>query len=151
MEFLKNDDLLNNICLVQIKSADHVVDISDFIDLYSTPSKITCTNTSKLDAAGALHTKNLQLSYPGLSATDFNKFDALIKGNYQVLIKLYNNDIYELASLQIPMACSTSYSAGSGHALNFSVTSPMTIKYRDNQAGDGISVDGFNYDFNFNL
>ena len=67
------------------------------------------------------------------------------------LIKLSNNDIYELASLQFPMACSTSYSVGSGHVLSFSVTSPITIKYRGNQAEDGVSVDGFNYDFNFYL
>ena len=87
----------------------------------------------------------------GLSATGFIKFDALIKGNYQVLIKLYNNDIYQLASLQIPMACSTAYSAGSGHALNFSVTSPKSLKYIDNQTSDGITIDGFNYNFNFYL
>ncbi|WP_044403387.1 hypothetical protein [Lacinutrix sp. Hel_I_90] len=151
MEFNKNSELLQRICLAQIKSVDATVSIPEFLQIFSTPSKITFRNRTSLSPSGVMHTKQLSLFYPGLSDQDFNKFHELVKGNYQVLVKLNNNAIYEIASLQIPMECNTSFTLGDGHALTFESTSPIAVKYRDTQETDGITVDGFNYDFNFYL
>ncbi|TXE18603.1 hypothetical protein ES692_06050 [Psychroserpens burtonensis] len=158
MEFLKNQSLINNICQVQIKSVLNVIDIpsysnnaavASFIDFYSSPSKITLSNRSRLTDNGPLHNKTLSLSYPGLSTTDFETFSKLIKGEYLVLVKLNNNDIYEITSKHYPMSCTTSYR--DGHIINFSNESPIPIKFRENQSSTGIESSGFNYDFNFYL
>ncbi|MFC0605913.1 hypothetical protein [Winogradskyella pulchriflava] len=149
MELSKNTDLFNAICLVQIKSVTDIVDIPDLQTIYHTPSKISFTINSSPNESGVLHRKRLTLNYPGLSTADFNKFHKLLHGEYQVFIKLDNNDIYEVASITQPLELASTYNQH--HSLVFSGSSPIPVKYRDNQPGTGIEIDGFNYDFNFYL
>ena len=150
MEFSKNSELVTNICTVQIKSVNTVVDLSDLTTLYHTPSSIRLSNSGSLTVDGPLHKRTLSLKFPGLSTTDFSKFATLLKGQYQILVKLTNGDIYEIASNYYPMSLTTAFGF-TAHQLSFSGSHPFGIKYRGNQPEDGITIDGFNYDFNFYL
>lgn len=149
MDFLKNTDLIQNICEVKIKSVDTLVDLPDLTDVYFTPSKITLSKRSDFRESGTLHVKSLRLDYPGLSSLDFEKFNDLLRGQFLVTIKLTTNDIWDLCSTTYPMKVSTSYS--NGHQLVFEGTDPFPIKFRGNQSDPGIDDTGFNYDFNFFL
>lgn len=151
MELLKNSELIQNICQVQIKSVDQTVLIPNFTTVYSTPSKIMLTNSSDLQDSGVLHNKRLSLVYPGLSKEDFANFNDLVRGHYKVIVRLANTAVYEIASEHFPMGCRASYNSASGHALIFENKSPVTFKYLGNQQGYGIATDGFTYDFNFYL
>lgn len=149
MTFDKNSELILNVCLLQIRSVDDVVNIPALQTIYHTPSKITLTNQSENTESGGLHKKRITLNYPGLSSLDFDNFNSLIKGNYQAFVKLDNNDIYEVASSFFPLECATTFDIKEGHALIFSGGSPFPIKYRDNQSDPGINVSGFDYTFDF--
>ena len=150
MEFNKNEKIITNICLVQIKSVSANVDLPNLTTVYHTPSKITLTKSSSTTDAGVLHRKRLSLNYPGLSEEDFEKFHDLVSGEYQIMIKTDDNKIYELSSVELPLPCTANFS-NNVHQLVFSGSSPIPYKYRDTQPGDGITIDGFNYDFNFYL
>ena len=151
MVFDKNSETLHNICLVQIKSADASVDIPELTAVYHTPSKIRFSNSSKNDDNGIIHRKSLSLFYPGLSSVDFEKFNDLVRGVYQIMVKLKNDDIYELSPFKFPMECKTDFTYQEGHVLLFTSDSPITVKYRGNQPIEGIDEDGFNYTFDFYL
>lgn len=150
MEFNKNQKIITNICLVQIKSVSANVDLPNLTKVYHTPSKITLTKSSSTGDSGVLHNKRLALSYPGLSDNDFEKFHDLVSGEYQIMVKTDDYKVYELSSLELPLKCTTNFS-NNVHQIVFSGSSPIPYKYRDTQPGDGITVDGFNYDFNFYL
>lgn len=149
MEFSKNTILIENICLVQIRSVDGIVNIPNLNTVYHTPSKVSLQKNSKNTPSGVLHNKRLNIYYPGLSSTDFDKFNDLLRGVYQVYVKLDNYDIYEVSSNEFPMECNTSYNLTRGHNIQFTSSSPIPIKYRDNQPVEGINIDGFDYDFDF--
>jgi len=151
MSFIKNETLINNICLVQIKSVDNTIDLPQLTTVYHTPSKITYTQNTKLKRSGSEIKKTLSLFYPGLSTLDFDKFNNLTKGAYQVYIKLDNNDIYEVASDYAFMVCATSFNIKTGHKLTFTTTTSIPIKFRDTQPEEGINIDGFDYNFDFYL
>ncbi|MFI1771012.1 hypothetical protein [Thalassobellus citreus] len=151
MEFNKNNSLIQDICLVQIKSIDDVVSIPNLTTIYHTPSKITYKQSSKVTDAGVLITKTLSLSYPGLSTTDFEKFNDLLRGVYQVYVKTTTHDIYEVASNKFFMQCSSSFDIKKGHTLVFKNASPVPVKFHDNQTAEGINIDGFDYHLDFNL
>ena len=148
----KNDNLILNICKVLIRSTDNVVDIPSLQKVYHTPSQITFgTNTAHTEN-GNLVDKSLRLSYPGLGATDFLKFDQLTKGAYQVYIELDNGELYEVATSKFPMGCSTGFDIDRGHELIFSSRSPSTMVYKGNSGGDPVELEEmFDYDFDFNL
>lgn len=149
MEFLKNDILVETICLVQIKSVDNVVDLSALTTLYHTPSKITYSQTTSQSSDGVLIKKTLSLTYPGLSTSDFDKFTSLTRGAFQVFIKTTTNNIYEIASNTFFMGASTSFNMNNNWQLQFKCSSPISVKYIDNQPTDGINVDGFDYELDF--
>ena len=151
MDFNKNQELIQNICLVQLKSVDAVVDLNELTQIYFTPSKIKLTGTTKHTESGVLVTKRLRLNYPGISATDFNKFHNLTRGAFQVFIKTTENNIYEIASDAFFMTCSIVLDNLKHHVLNFYNSSPIPIKFIDNQPESGINTDGFDYDFKFYL
>lgn len=151
MDFLKNSDLHNSICLVQIRSVDTTVNIPDLTTIYHTPSKINFNYSSSTTASGVLHKRTLSLSYPGLSTVDFDKFNDLTRGVYQIYLKMDNGDIYEFSPAQIPSGCSINYNLKTGHELRFTSNAPIPIKFRENQPDDGINVSGFDYDFDFYL
>lgn len=151
MDFNKNTVLIQNICLVQIRSVDDVIDIPALKTVYATLSKISLTGNSKNTNAGILTSKRLTLTYPGISTTDFNKFQSLVRGAYQVYVKTTENDIYEVASVPFFMTCTTSFDNFNNHQLVFSSNSPEPIKFIENQEPIGILIDGFNYDLDFNL
>ena len=156
MELSKNPQLITNICKVQIRSTDAVVSLPTLSDIYHTPSKIQYSISSKRTKNGPLHTKTLRLSYPGLSETDFIKFDELLRGVYQVFIKLQDNKVYEVSNTRYPMSCSTSYNIRSGHEVVFNTTAPLSIKYIGiDDSGltgkPGILEEQFDYYFDFNL
>lgn len=151
MQFNRNSSLVNNICLVQIKSVDAVVSIPSLTTMYHTPSKITYTQNSKAGDDGVLIKKKLSLYYPGLSDTDFEKFNSLCRGAYQVYVKTDKNEVYELASDYFFMTCSTSFNMQTGWQVNFEHDSSIPVKYRGIQELDGITTDGFDYDFDFYL
>ena len=151
MEFYKNLILLQHICLVQIRSVDAVLDIPSLKNLYATPSKINLTGSYKQTDSGVIISKKLTLSYPGISPTDFDKFQNLTNGAFQIYVKTTTNDIYEVATQQFFMECSATFNIETGHQLTFSNTSPIPIKYIENQPNNGIAVLGFDYDLNFNL
>lgn len=151
MEFNKNTELIQNICLVQIRSIDDVVNIPNLTTIYHTPSSISLTGSTKNTESGSLITKKLSLSFPGLSTTDFSKFHSLVKGAYQVFVKTTTNDIYEIASEQYFMTCSTRFNINRGHTLSFEADSFIPYKYRDNQPTPGINIDGFDYELDFYL
>jgi hypothetical protein len=149
MEFNKNKNTITNICLVQIKSISDNVDLPNLTTIYHTPSKISLTNSSSTTIAGVLHRKRLTLNYPGLSDTDFEKLHDLVGGEYQIMVKTQDHKVYEIASIDLPLQCTTSYN--NSHQIVFYGSSPIPFKYRDTQPGDGIVIDGFNYEFNFYL
>lgn len=149
MEFSKNGTLLETICLVQIKSVDGVADIPSLTTIYHTPSKIQYNQSTNHSENGILVNKTLTLSYPGLSTSDFDKFNSLTRGAFQVYIKTSENNIYEVASEYFFMKPTTSFTMGQGWQLQFKSTSPIAVKYRDNQPTEGINIDGFDYDFDF--
>lgn len=151
MSFEKNTEFIHNICLVQIKSIDDVVDIPSLSTIYHTPSSIRFTGSTKKTNSGPITTSRLSLNYPGLSNSDFNKFKNLVRGAYQVYIKTSSNDIYEIASEDYFMTCSTSWNLRKGHVLNFESKSFIEPKYRGNQSSDGINIDGFDYELDFYL
>lgn len=147
----KNTQVIHNVCLVQIKSADATIDLSELTTIYHTPSKITLSLSSAPTDNGTLHKKMLALNFPGLSTTDFNKFNEIVRGAFQVMVKLTTNDIYELASINFPMTCSIAFDINTGFRLLFQSDSQIPFKFRANQPEEGITTDGFNYDFNFYL
>ena len=152
----KNSQLINRICKVQIRSVDGVVDIPTLADIYHTPSSIQYTISSSRTKNGPLHTKTLRLGYPGLSEDDFSKFDTLLRGVYQVMVKLQDNKVYEVSNSRYPMSCSTSYNIGTGHEVVFTVASPLNITYIGvDDSGitgkPGIFDEQFDYYFDFNL
>jgi len=149
MEFNKNANLVLDVCLVQIKSVDQTVDITQLTTVYHTPSKITYTGSTKNTPNGVLNDKRLTLNYPGLSSEDFDKFYDLVRGVYQVYIKTTTNDVYEVASDRFFMECSTTFNIKTGHSLVFKTQSSIPVKFRENQPADGINISGFDYDFNF--
>ena len=151
MQFDKNSDLIHNICLVQIKSIDDTVDLSTLTSIYHSPSSINLTKNSNNTPNGILHKKNLNLFYPGISNDVFDRFNELVRGAYQVYIKTDNNDIYEVASTFFPMDCKTNYNITNGHSITFESSSPIPIKYIDNQPGEGINISGFDYELDFYL
>lgn len=149
MELLKNEALINDICLVQIKSIDDVIDIPELTTIYHTPSKITYKESSKYTDAGVLITKKLTLSYPGLSNLDFSKFNSLLRGAFQIFVKTNTNDIYEISSANFFMQASTTFDFKSGHSIVFSNKTPIPVKFRETQEDTGITIDGFDYNFDF--
>lgn len=156
MEFAKNSNLIVNICNVYIRSTDAVVNLPELQAVYHTPSKISYTSNGTATENGNLHTKTLRLTYPGLSTLDFDKFNTLIKGVYQVYVALNTGEVYEVASTQFPMQCRTEYTIQSGHQLLFTSTAPFSIAYIDTVAPIPGQVatpldQMFNYDFDFNL
>lgn len=154
MELEKNDSLVLNICKVLIRSTDDVVDIPSLQKIYHTPSMISFTKSTTETADGTLINKNLRLSYPGLSESDFSKFNKLTKGVYQVYIELEDGKVFEVASSQLPMSCSTSFDISRGHELVLSSTSPEELIYLgSNVPGEEPIAEQkvFNYDFDFNL
>lgn len=151
MEFLKNTILVEDICLVQIQSADAVISIPDLTTIYHTPSKITLTGSNRMTENGVLTDQRLSLVYPGLSDEDFTKFHDMVRGVYQVFIKTMNNDVYELSSTRFFMECENTFNIRTGQSLTFKNSTPIPAKYRGNYAGEGINVGGFDYDFDFYL
>lgn len=149
MNLSRNSNTIFNVCLVQIKSIHGISNILDFDTIYSTPSKITFRSTSQTRDSGLIHNNTLTVSYPGLKPEDFDNFSKLTLDQFQVLIKLDNNDIYQVASVFQPMDCRVSFS--NNHSVTFFNQSYLSIKYRDNQPDDGINLEGFNYDLNFFL
>ncbi|KAB8156164.1 hypothetical protein EZY14_002795 [Kordia sp. TARA_039_SRF] len=151
MDLSKNNDIQHHICYVAIKSIDDVVDLSVFTNIYSALSKISFTNNVSPTTSGPLHTRQLSLYYPGLSTEDFTKMHQLTLGTYQIMVKLQNNDVYEIATLQFPMEFKTNYNIRTGNNIVFTNKCPLPVKYRGNQPEAGINFEGFNYDFNFYL
>ena len=152
MVFNKNTDLFQNICLVQIRSIDNVVDLSSLTTIYHTPSKIQYGVSSGRTDAGNSHRKTLTLSYPGLSDEDFSKFDKLLRGAYNVFIKLENGDVYEVATVEFPMEVTTTYNINSGHQLRFTSTGPLPAKFLGNQLEyPEIELEHFDYFFDFEV
>ena len=160
MEFEKNADLILNICQVLVRSVDDVVELPSLTKVYHTPSKITYSSRGQNGPNGNLYTKNLRLTYPGFANGDFEKFDALIKGIYQVYIVLENGEYHEVATDRFPMTCSTDFSVALGHELVFSSTAPVGMNYLTT-VDPGESIPGgiipdeisemFDYDLDFNL
>ena len=156
MQLEKNTELINNICKVQIRSTDGVVDLPSLSSIYFTPSKIQYSISSSRNKNGTLHNKTLRLSYPGLEEDDFSNFDTLVRGVYQIYIQLQNGKVYEISNTRYPMSCSTSFSVTSGHEIVFSVSAPMNIKYIGvDDSGitgkPGLLDEQFDYDLDFNL
>lgn len=150
----KNDNLVLNICKVLIRSTDQIVDVPTLQRIYHTPSLITYFSNGSNTVNGNLFDKNINLSYPGLGATDFEKFNNLIKGTFQVYMELENGEIYEVATTRFPMSCSSGFDINRGHQLVFASRAPEPIKYiATNLPGDGPIVleEMFDYDFDFNL
>lgn len=147
---VKNENLILNICRVFIRSVDNVVDIPSLQTVYHTPSRISMSLNGSMTANGALVNKRIGLSYPGLAPDDFQKFNKLSKGMYQVYIELDNGETYEVASTQFPMSCDTSFDIGRGHELVFSSTAPADVRYLGTNES-GVLEEMFDYDFDFNL
>ena len=147
----KNAHIILNICKVQIRSTDNVVYIPTLSPIYHTPSKIQYTANISHTAHGNLHNKTLRLSYPGLSQTDFTKFDELAKGRFQIFVTLDNKDVYEIASERYPMDCTISFSLDNGWQLVFNVNAPLNITYIGTDTGKPGMPEQFDYDFDFNL
>lgn len=156
MELLKNSTIITNVCKVRIRSIDDVVNMPTLTDVYYTPSKIRYTVSGSRTPQGNLHNRSLQLSYPGLSTEDFQKFDELLRGVYQIFVQLTNYEVYELSSTLFPMECSTRFDIKEGHQLVFSNSSPFNQRFIGVDDGDisgkpPLFDEQFDYDFDFNL
>ena len=127
------------------------MDIPELTPVYHTPSKISLSKGIQLTEQGVLNKKRMSFTYPGLSQEDFDKFNDLARGVYQLFFKLDNNDIYEFTAKNFPAECNMSFNLESGHQLVFTSDSPFPFKYVDTQTGPGIVLGGFNYDFDFYL
>lgn len=156
MSFEKNAELINTICQVQVRSVDNAVTVPVLSEIYHTPSKIRYSINSRRTDHGNLHTRTLRMTYPGLSEADFENFDSLLRGVYQVFVKLQNQKVYELSNTRYPMSCSSSFDLRTGHQLVFTNRSPFTINYvgddtPDNSGKGPVFDEFFDYTFDFNL
>lgn len=153
MELGKNSQLISNICQVLIRSIDDTSDIPALQAIYYTPSKIQYSKSGRRTEAGNLYTQTLSLSYPGLSQLDFSKFDEILRGAYQVYLKLDNGEYYEVAPDYFPMQVETQYNLPDGHQLRFFSTSPYGIRYVATETEENPDPLGilFNYELDFNL
>ncbi|UOY07736.1 hypothetical protein L0P88_04095 [Muricauda sp. SCSIO 64092] len=149
----KNSELIINIYKVMIRSTDLAADLPSLQTIYHTPSKIGFTSRGENTRHGNLYTKTLRLSYPGLSTLDFENFNELLRGTYQVYLELEGGEIYEVATSQFPMECTTDFGMDSGHQVVFSSTSPYSFSYVTTVIpGQSPPLEEiFDFDFDFNL
>jgi hypothetical protein len=71
------------------------------------------------------------------------------------MIKLQNNEVYQLSDTRYPMSCRSNFNIRSGHELVFSVSAPISIPFLGvdiPEAGKpGMFQEQFDYSFDFNL
>lgn len=157
MDFAKNSTLFHKICSCYIRGIDGLVDIKEITYLYNTPSSIRATDNSRYTKSGRQHNRSVSLRFPGISDSDFSKFDQMLSDRYQLIVRLDNGQLYELFSAQFPATLTTSYSMSSGHQLTFAGVSPFPIAYSTTDAipdtTTGVPDDdtGFDYFFDFNV
>lgn len=144
----KNDNLIENICEVSLRSVWGSA-FPDLAAIYTSLSKIKWTSEPKATAHGILYNNELRLSYPGLNQDQFNELDKLIRGMYLVRVTTEEGSIYELAGDECPMAAEVKFNGGQTD-ITFSQEAIEPVKYFGNQENP-VEELGFPYTLSFTL
>ena len=145
---VKNNNLIINICEVQIRSSWGVL-FPDLAAIYSSLSKISWSSDSDSTDQGLIYKNKLRLSYPGLNQNQFEDLDKLLKGLFELQVKTDSGEIYELAGSQNPMSVDLAFNNGKSE-ISFSHRAIEPIKYIG-MAGAEQEPLGFPYTLTFTL
>lgn len=129
--FERNENIQANICQVEIKSVSNNESdlLTRFEKIYSTPSKIKFSSTSKLAVAGIEYTNKITLNYPGLKDSDFSNFNKLLHLKYVVRLGFTINSIFQIGENIIPLRMQINFKISNGTQITFYNKSFMPIKY----------------------
>lgn len=119
-----------DICEVKLRQVgvEEDLQLPFFSEVYSTPSKIKFSNSSKNQPFGIEYTYKIVLQYPGLSEIDFSNFHKLLHEKYVLQLKYSSNATYQVGSNDIALKLSVSYKNPKGTVLTFSNKSIEPIK-----------------------
>ena len=117
MELTRNDILITNACTVSIKSVYHNSILSDFTDIYGTPSNISFSSSSRSTTSGVYFENKLELMYPGLKEEDFLNFNELIYDHYYLRLTVDAGYTLDIANEDSEMSMTTSYTIKQGHKI----------------------------------
>ncbi len=144
----RNQNLIINICEVQVKSA-HGSMFPALAAIYSSLSKIKWTCNPKLSDSGILYSNKLSLSYPGLSIDQFTKLDELLNGLFEVVVKTEEGDRFQISGEENPMGVDANFNNGMSD-ISFDHVAIEPIKYLGNTIEEAEPL-GFPYYLTFNL
>lgn len=142
----RNDNLLINICQVQLKSAQGS-SFPEFAPIYTSLSKIRWSSNPSTTNDGILYRNKLTLSYPGLNRDQFQELDKFIRGLYQVTVETEEKEKYRLAGEENPMQVDLNFNGGETE-INFTHTAIEPIEFIEAQEEEEI---GFPYNLTFTL
>ena len=144
----KNQNLIINICQVQLKSAWGIL-FPEIAEIYTSLSRISWDSNSTIEDSGVQYKNALKLSYPGLDPDQFADLDKFIKGLYEIVVTTEEGYRFEIAGGENPMAVETKFNDGKTEIL-FSHTAIEPIKYLGNLIDEQEPI-GFPYYLTFNL
>ena len=144
----KNQNLIINICEVQIKSTWGIL-FPAVAAIYTSLSKIGWDSNSSTSSAGIEYNNTLKLNYPGLRADQFADLDKFLKGLYEVIVITDEGDRFQVAGEENPMAVGTNFNGGRTE-ITFSHTAIEPIKYLGNTVDEQEPL-GFPYYLTFDL
>ena len=144
----RNDNLIINICGVELKSA-YGTAFPALAAIYTSLSKIRWSSNPSTTNDGTLYKNRLTLSYPGLNQDQFNDLDKLIKGLYEVRVTTQDGERYQLAGNENPMEAEANFNGGATE-INFFHSAIEPIQYLGNTAEEEEEI-GFPYYLTFIL
>ena len=144
----KNQNLIINICQVQLKSAWGIL-FPEEGEIYTSLSRISWGSDSSTTAEGIVYNNSLKLSYPGLKPEQFANLDKFLKGLYEVVVTTEEGDRYQLAGEENPLPVETKFNSGKTE-ITFSQAAIEPIKYLGNTVDEQEPL-GFPYYLTFDL
>lgn len=144
----KNQNLIINICQVQLKSAWGIL-FPEVAEIYTSLSQIRWESSSSQTPHGIQYQNNLKLSYPGLKSDQFENLDKFLKGLYEVVVTTEEGDRYQIAWEENPMEVDTKFNGGKTE-ITFSHTAIEPIRFIGNTIDEQEPL-GFPYYLTFDL
>lgn len=121
----RNDYLLSRVVAVYLQSIAGKDPFLEFTRVYGSPKTIKLTIGSQRIKSGHSYRYNLSMLYPGLSEEDFEAFDAMLRDKYRVMVKLSDDNLYELSSKHFPFDLKVTFNQGKGTTLVLTSVSPI--------------------------
>lgn len=144
----KNQNLIINICEVQLKSAWGIL-FPEVAEIYTSLSQIRWESSSAQTPNGIQYKNDLKLSYPGLKSDQFENLDKFLNGLYEVVVTTEEGERYQVAWEENPMEVDTKFNGGKTE-ITFSHTAIEPIRYIGNTIDDQEPL-GFPYYLTFDL